>query len=284
MGGLRDVIGDGNGQLLLAAWGPTANPGADDQLFHLNPATGATSLIGTVTDGVSKDYWVEGLAWVNGTLYASASAILLTNPPTYEGYAPDASNLLIKIDPATGHATEVGAFGPNFLNVQNLAYSPKYGLIGSDIGTLDPDPNQPNGVYSSFHTTPALIQIDPATGLAVKIADLPHGGLITNPYNSYHQPLRPVRGRARILARRLDALRVDHPDPLRRDVLRARHGRPGDRDPDPDRDDQRAFAARDRVRHRAGALRGRPARPRAALRRGAVSSLTRQAKGATTGA
>ncbi len=141
-----------------------------------------------ITNGVDKAYWVEGMAFVHGTLYASASAILLTNPPTYEGYAPDASNLLIKIDPTTGHATEIGAFGPDFLNVQALAYSPKTGLIGTDIGTLNPDPSQPNGMFSSFHTTPALIGIDPTTGQATKIADLPHDGLITNPFNSYLSP------------------------------------------------------------------------------------------------
>ena len=190
-GGLRDIIGDGHGQLLLSAWGPTGAPGGDDELFRLNPATGATTLIGPITDGNNKYYWTEGLAWVHGNLYGSAAAILGTNPPTYLGYAPDTSNLLIKIDPTTGHATEVGVFGPSFLNVQNLAYSPTYGLIGSDIGTLDPDPNQPNGPYSSFHTTPALIRIDPATGQAVKIADLPHDGLVNDPSHTFVIPSGP---------------------------------------------------------------------------------------------
>ena len=189
-GGLRDIIHDGQGQLLMAGWGTEGNaaPG-DDVLFRLNPSTAVATAIGTITNGTDRDYWVEGMAWVNGTLYGSAVPILLTQPPTYLGYGYDTANVLIKIDPSTGHATEVGSFGADFLNVQNLAYSPQYGLIGSDIGTLDPNPNQLNGAYSSFHTTPSLIQIDPTTGVAQKIADLPiAGGLITNPFNNYLSP------------------------------------------------------------------------------------------------
>jgi hypothetical protein len=189
-GGVRNIVADGTGQLLLSGYAGGGVPIGDDQLFRLNPATGQATLVGVMTDGV-KDYWVEGLAWVNGRLYGSASAIDLTNPPHYEGYAPDASNLLVTIDPTNGHVTPVGAFGPNYLNVQALAYSPKYGLIGSDIGTLNPDPNQPNGVFSTYNTTPSLIRIDPATGQSVKIADMPHGALVSNPYNSYLSPSGP---------------------------------------------------------------------------------------------
>ena len=192
--GYRDIVNDGQGQLLLSGW-TTGNgvPVGDDVLYRLDPTSGAASVIGVITNGVDKDYWVEGMAWVNGSLYASAEPILLTQPPTYEGYGYDTANTLIKIDPATGHATEIGTFGANFLNVQNLAYSPQYGLIGSDIGTLDPNPNQPNGTFSSFHTTPALIQVSLASGqttnLGTKIADLPvTGSLISNPFNSYLSP------------------------------------------------------------------------------------------------
>ena len=190
MGGHEDVVPDGQGQLLLAAHGGLG-PIGSDELFRLDPATGHATSIGLISNGAGRAYWVEGMAWVNGTLYASAAGIDLTNPPTYLGYAPDASNLLIRIDPTTGHAFEVGAFGGRFLNVEDIAYSPKYGLIGADIGTLNPDPNQPNGPYSSFHTTPALIRIDPDTGRAVKIADLPHGDLVANPFNGYLSPSGP---------------------------------------------------------------------------------------------
>lgn len=190
-GGMEDIVPDGTGQLLLASEGLVTNPIGSDYLFRLNPATGQESVIGLITNGTDRAYWVEGLAWVNGTLYGSAAAIALTNPPTYLGYGPDASNLLIKIDPATGRATEVGAFGPRFLNVEDIAYSPKYGLIGADIGTLNPDPNQPNGAYSTFHTTPALIQIDPSTGLATKINDLPYGPLVPIPNSPYMSPSGP---------------------------------------------------------------------------------------------
>jgi hypothetical protein len=127
------------------------------------------------------------MAYVNGALYGSAARIdISSGTPVYLSYAPDTSDALIRIDPATGHATQVGLFGPTFLNLEDIAWSPRFGLIGSDIGTLDPATN-----FSTFHTTPSLLQIDPTTGLATKIADLPHGGLISNPFNSILSPSGP---------------------------------------------------------------------------------------------
>jgi hypothetical protein len=184
-GGLHeDIVPDGQGQLLLAGY--KSNAIGAHNLFRLDPATGAATSIGDITNGAGREYWVEGMAFVNGTLYASAAVIdISSGSPVYLGYAPDASDTLIKIDPATGHATEVGKFGAEFLNVEDIAYSPKYGLIGSDIGTLV------GPAFHDFNTTPALIRIDPTTGMATKIADLPQGDLVTKPGSTELTPSGP---------------------------------------------------------------------------------------------
>jgi hypothetical protein len=186
-GANRDITPDINhpGQLLLSAFRDGII--ASHQLFRLDPATGNATLLGDFTNGAGMAYWVEGMAYVHGVLYASAARIdISSGTPIYLSYAPDTSDALLRIDPATGHATQVGLFGPQFLNMQNIAWSPRYGLIGADIGTLDPATN-----FSTFHTTPALVSIDPNTGIATKIADLPHGGLISNPFNSILSPSGP---------------------------------------------------------------------------------------------
>jgi hypothetical protein len=56
------------GRLLLTAYNGNATPIGSDTLFHLNPTTGVATPIGVITNGTDPDYWVEGLAWVNGTL------------------------------------------------------------------------------------------------------------------------------------------------------------------------------------------------------------------------
>ncbi|MEO6809915.1 MAG: PEP-CTERM sorting domain-containing protein [Isosphaeraceae bacterium] len=193
-GGFRDIVSNHAGQLLVASWGAhgEAPVGGDNVLFQLNPTTGATTAIGAITNGTGKVYWVEGMAWVNGALYGSANPYDLSTGK-YEGYTNDGATELITIDPTTGHATDIGYFGSNFLNMQNIAYSPSYGLIGSDIGTLDPtlaNPNDPNSAFQTFHTTPSLVKIDLTTGQATKIADMPHdpNTLISNPINNYLSP------------------------------------------------------------------------------------------------
>lgn len=186
-GGHEDLVpvADDPGHLLLSAYGGGAI--GSHTLFRVDPATGVATMVGDITDGAGLEYWVEGMAYVNGVLYGSASRIDITGgSPHYLGYAPDTSDTLIRIDPTTGHATRVGSFGPDFLNVEDLAWSPRFGLIGSDIGTLDAGAD-----FATFHTTPALIRIDPATGRAVKIADMPHGDAVSNPFNSVLSPSGP---------------------------------------------------------------------------------------------
>ncbi len=96
---------------------------------------------------------------IDGELYGAAS-----NP---QSYCHDCASLLVRIDPETGRATEVGPFGPQFLNMEAMAYSPEFGLIGSDIGTLTPPD------FRTINTHPALARIDPKTGRATRIGDLP---------------------------------------------------------------------------------------------------------------
>jgi hypothetical protein len=150
--GVEDVALAPDGDLLVVGSGPLGH----NTLARIDPRTGQSETVATFDDYP----FVEGLTFVGGTLYGSASG--------REGsYCPDCSNHLIRIDPRTGKTTEVGTFGPEFVNVEALAYSPKYGLIGADIGTLVPPD------FKSFHTTPALIRIDPKTGEATRIASLP---------------------------------------------------------------------------------------------------------------
>jgi hypothetical protein len=185
-GGMETIFPDGHGQLLLAA--NDAGPVGSHSLLRLNPTTGAVTLIGNITNGSGMDYWVEGMTMVNGQIYAAAGRIdVSSGTPKYLDYTPDGADTLIKIDPTTGHATEIGQFGPTMLNIESIAYSPRLGLlIGSDIGTLDPTTN-----FSTFHTTPKLISIDPLTAVGTVIANEPTGGLISNPFNTILSPAGP---------------------------------------------------------------------------------------------
>lgn len=174
----EDIQTDAAGNLIVVGFVPKVN-NADSfrtTFARLDPVTFAPTILGT-----ARAYeFVEGLANVNGVLYGSAS--------TKDSYAIDTADHLIRIDLATNTFTEVGKFGPQFLNVEDIAYSPIHGLIGVDIGTLDPATN-----FQTFHTMPALIRIDPTTGVATKIADLPPSSvqLVENPFNTLLSPYGP---------------------------------------------------------------------------------------------
>ena len=155
--GLEDLAwADGK---LLAVGYPGDGVSYHNFLIRINPKTGAATPIGVVKSAQTTYQFIEALATVDGILYGSAS--------DKGSYCPDCSDHLITIDPRTGAATEVGPFGPEFRNIEAMAYSPKYGLIGADIGTLI------GPAFTEFHTTPALVSIDRKTGQATKIADLP---------------------------------------------------------------------------------------------------------------
>ncbi len=174
MGGdVEDLTFDPDGQIVAVCW--DGRP----RLFRINLETGKGLPFAEIQGETIPYKFVEGLATVGGTLYGSASAD--------DSYCPDCANHLVKIDLATGKATEVGKFGDEFLNVEAIAYSPKYGLIGADIGTLvGPD-------FRTFHTKPALIRIDPETGRATKIGDLPPSEvrLVPNKINTILSPKGP---------------------------------------------------------------------------------------------
>jgi hypothetical protein len=173
LGGVEALEYDADGRLIGAFWDGTPS------LFRVDVQTGKGRKVATIQGSIVKYKVVEGLANVDGVLYGSASAD--------DSYSGDCANHLIRIDPRSGKAVEVGAFGPEFLNIEALAYSPKHGLLGADIGTLVPPD------YKTFHTRPALVRIDPKTGKATKIGDLPPAGvkLVGNPFNAFLSPEGP---------------------------------------------------------------------------------------------
>ena len=174
----EDIQTDSQGNLIIVSNVPGISTSASFRTTfqQLDPITFVPTVLAT-----AYNYrFVEGLANVNGVLYGSAS--------TLDSYAPDTSDHLIRIDLATKTFTEVGKFGSAFQNMEDLAYSPKYGLYGVDIGTLDPGTG-----FHTFHTTPALVKIDINTGIATKIADLPPSSvdLVSNPNNHILSPYGP---------------------------------------------------------------------------------------------
>lgn len=145
-----------DGTFLFVSWDGTG-PFSPNELFRMDPNTGAVERIGSIVDSNSAPFiFVEGLAYGNGKLYGSAD----------NDFDPigDHSKYLIEIDILTAEATLIGAFGDAFQNVEALAYSPDGILYGADIGTDT--------------TAPALITIDPTTGVATLVATLPTDMLI----------------------------------------------------------------------------------------------------------
>ena len=80
------------------------NPGS---LYTLNGSTGAGTLVGALVDANLQPYALTGLAFdpVTGILYGSTSSA-----------SPTASGHLVRVDPATGAITDIGAYGLNTLS------------------------------------------------------------------------------------------------------------------------------------------------------------------------
>ena len=149
-------------------------------LLRIDLKTGRGKLGPKIAGGSLHDRsFVEAIAVVDGELYGSASS--------RDSFCPDCADRLVRIEPETGHVIDIGKFGPETLNVEAMAYSPKYGLIGADIGTLTPPE------FHGFHTMPSLVKIDPATGQATKIGDLPPSmvDLVKEPDNPQISPRGP---------------------------------------------------------------------------------------------
>jgi hypothetical protein len=195
VGDIEDVVDIGNNTLLAAGY-PGAGRAGAFELYSIDPRTAAATPIGRIRQG-STEYWVEGLAWANGVLYGSAATYDLRTGGS-DSYCSDCSNHLIKIsfDLMKHHvqARDLGRFGPQFQNLEDLAAAPQYGLVGADIGTLDPSTG-----FHTFHTMPALIRIDPNAvhkdELATKLCDLPPPAakvsLVPNPDNHILSPYGP---------------------------------------------------------------------------------------------
>jgi hypothetical protein len=193
-GAIEDVVALDAHTLLAAAYPGSGRAGACE-LYRIDPQTAAATPLGLIQQGTTR-YWIEGLALANGILYGSA-ATYDTRTGQSDSYGADCSNHLVRIDfdlkKRRVHTTDLGTFGPCFLNVEDLAYSPAHGLIGADIGTLDPATG-----YHTFHTRPALLRIDPhaadKNNLASQPCDLPpgkHTVLVANPNNSIASPYGP---------------------------------------------------------------------------------------------
>jgi hypothetical protein len=152
--GMKDLVVAPDGGVIAASW--EGHPA----LLRIDLKTGRATPGPRVTGpSLAERTVVEGLAVVGGVLYGSAS--------NARSFCNDCAHLLLRIDPETGEATEVGAFGPQISNVKALAYSPRSGLIGADIGTLTPPD------FRRLNTRPSLVRIDPSTARATRIGHLP---------------------------------------------------------------------------------------------------------------
>lgn len=119
-----------------------------DDLYRLDLATGAATLVGPVRPNVGPPYQdVEGLA-------LSPDGILFG--------VDDALDALIRIDVATGQATLVGALGTSG---QGPSGNLDYGLAFTCDGRL----------WLSSDTTATLWEVDPGSGLAQAPRELPSG-------------------------------------------------------------------------------------------------------------
>jgi hypothetical protein len=121
------------------------------ELVEVNPCTGAVTAVAPLTIAGGVVHFMEGIASLNGVLYASVSL----------DAACCSSETLVTIHPTTGVATLVGnATGTVENDYDHLAAS------NGDLLTLDADPQ--DGFL--FH----LYQVDTTTGAATHKTDAAH--------------------------------------------------------------------------------------------------------------
>jgi len=144
----------------------TATGGSNPSLYRVDPATGATTLIGSTGLGVAA---VGDIAFrADGTLYATIDII---------GGAGSGSDTLAIIDKTTGKATVIGSFD---VCTQSLCTIEGMEAIAFDAaGTLW-------GALRGTAALPGLYKIDPATGKATFFAPIldangvpPSGGVVS---------------------------------------------------------------------------------------------------------
>ena len=112
-------------------------------LYVIDEVTGAGELIGEIING-DIDYAVNSIAFdpTTGLMYASTTS-----------WSGDFNGLL-QIDPSTGAAAEIGAFGSEFRSILGLSFN----SAGELFGWHDPSADDP-------------VRIDKATGAATPIGD-----------------------------------------------------------------------------------------------------------------
>ena len=149
-----------SGGLVQGAGGSLLTLGVDGNLYSINPATGAETVIGATGLGINA----FSLAEVNGNIYAT-----------------DLSNNIYTVNPITGAATLLSATGippdqhyPFTIDPANgytyLCDETLYGVGNSLYATYDEIEVSPDG--STFNTLNSadLWKINPATGIATAIA------------------------------------------------------------------------------------------------------------------
>jgi hypothetical protein len=149
-----------SGGLVQGAGGSLLTLGTDGNLYSINPSTGAETLIGATGIGINA----FSLAQVNGIIYAT-----------------DLGNNIYTVNPVTGAATFLSATGippdqhyPFTTDPSNgytyLCDETLYGVGNSLYATYDEIEVSPDGSTFNTLTSADLWKIDPATGLATKIA------------------------------------------------------------------------------------------------------------------
>jgi hypothetical protein len=136
---IGDVPGSSNNGLTFLPDGNLLASDSAGDLKRINPATGAVTDLGTFGNGLSSAGDLVAVA--NGTLYGVSAT-------TAGGGDGSGNNVLLRIDPATGHATVVGPIG--YGNVWGLAYV--------------------NSTILGFTTGGQILRIDPQTGAGSVLA------------------------------------------------------------------------------------------------------------------
>jgi hypothetical protein len=135
---IASVPGNGNNSLTFLASGDLLAADGGGNLKRIDPSTGQVTPIGSYGDGLASAGDLVGVK--SGVMYGTSST-------TPGGGSASSNNHLIRVDPTTGVATDVGPTG--FADVWGLAYSGAH-VIG-------------------FTTSGAIIRIDPQTGAGASV-------------------------------------------------------------------------------------------------------------------
>ena len=153
---------EGSGGLIAGPNGSLLSLTDSGNLVAINPSTGASSVVGSTGLGDN----VNALGHLGTTLYAT-----------------DLNNNLYTVSPTTGLATAVGSTGipadptiPFTTNPDgslNLTDESLFGVDGKLYATFDAFAIGTDGYTTTVQVSPALWEIDPATGAATYLSSIP---------------------------------------------------------------------------------------------------------------